>query len=145
MTTHSPTAMESQTVANNDSTAALAADLAQLNDLIANAPINEARAFVSELQQRWPESEEVAYFARVLAPPVVRGVSGEKYRARDLSAEIEWLREHATEYPGSWLALAGGQLLGSHRELKALLAEIRGIPEAESALLHFQPGSQEPR
>jgi hypothetical protein len=136
--------MGPEPVPASDTAVDLTADLARLRELIAEAPITEARTFVKGLEQRWPESAEVQHFARVLAPPVVRTVSGAKYRARDLSPEFDWLRKHADTYPGCWLALQGGRLLGANRELKALLAEIHGLPESESAFLHFQPPSKEP-
>jgi hypothetical protein len=113
--------------------------------LIAEAPIAEARAFAAELQQRWPESEEVQHFMRVLAPPVVSELSGDRYRARDLTPELDWLREHAAGYTGCWLALQGGRLLGANRELKALLDEIRDLPDSSNAFLHFQPLTEESR
>lgn len=54
----------------------LVADLKRLGEMLAEGDVEGARAWVSELQTRWPESERVRHYARVLAPPTVRVVPG---------------------------------------------------------------------
>src|SRR5438093_605946 len=70
----------------------LAADLQHLNDLLERDAVEPARRYVKELEQRWPESERVRHYARVLAPPVARTRPDLKFRRTD--REFEWLREH---------------------------------------------------
>jgi hypothetical protein len=72
----------------------------------------------------FPDHERVQRAAQVLAPPVVRVVR--LPRARGLDASRKWLREHASQYRGQWVAVREGQLLGAAEslgELKAVIGE----------------------
>ena len=73
---------------------------------IATAPahVEGARTLVRELETCWPEAERVRRWARVLAPPIVTLRPGE--HGRPLDRERAWLRQHAREYPGCWLAVS---------------------------------------
>jgi hypothetical protein len=139
MTTQSPTRKSPNPTTAEPAVAPLAEDLARLCELIANAPIREARAFAKELQQRWPESAEVAHWARVLAPPVARRVRPVGPRPKDRELEFGWLREHAGEYPGCWLAVLDDRLLAADPELRVVTEHVRSMPGADQALFHFQP------
>jgi hypothetical protein len=139
MTTRNPTMICPKPAAGDAPAGALAADLARLTDLIAKAPIRDARAFVEELQQRWPEAAEVAHWARVLGPPVVRRVRPAGPRPKPREREFGWLREHAGEYPGCWLAVLDDRLLAADPELQVVLEEVRSMPGTDQALFHFQP------
>jgi hypothetical protein len=119
----------------------LTAALEHLRDLVGSGSIEEARAFIQELERLWGGSEEVQYWARVLAPPTVRVRHGERGRPRD--RERAWLREHAAEYPGSWLALLGDQMVAADPDLGVVLQRIRQTPGAEHALIHFEPTNTE--
>ena len=90
---------------------------------------------------RWPEHETVRYWARVLAPPRGRVVKGA--RSRSLDRERAWLREHAHEYPGQWLAIFGDQLVAADRSLAAVLKKVRETPGAETAALYYQMPASE--
>src|SRR5437764_176261 len=68
--------------------------LAQLRDDLSNSRVTEARAAVDELKARWPESERVGYWARVLAPPEVVPTTGPDPRSRPRDRERAWLRQH---------------------------------------------------
>ena len=119
----------------------LTADLDRLRAMVEHSDVEGARAFVKELEQRWPDSHRVRHWASVLAPPVARrrpGVTG-----RSLERERAWLREHGREHPGCWLAILGDQLLAADADLGVVLAALRQIPGSEEALLHLQPGKAE--
>jgi len=117
----------------------LTADLARLLALLDRGEVEEARAWVKELERRWPDAERVRHFARVLAPTQVSVRRGE--RGRSLEREHAWLRAHARDYPGCWLAIFEDRLIAANPDLNAVLAATREIPGAERALLHFQPGA----
>jgi hypothetical protein len=119
----------------------LTAALDHLRDLVGGSSIEEARSLVRELERQWGESEEVQYWARVLAPPVVRVRPGE--RGRPLDRERAWLREHAADHPGCWLALLGDQIVAADPDLGVVLQKMRGTPGADQALLHFEPPAVE--
>src|SRR5687767_10029578 len=81
----------------------LATDLRHLLDLLEGDRVEEARRFVKELEQQWPDAERVRHYAHVLAPPVAR--SRPDIPARSSRRELKWLKEHAHEHPGCWLAV----------------------------------------
>jgi hypothetical protein len=110
--------------------------LTQLRSQLERGDVEGAREFVGQLAKRWPASERVDYWALVLAPPVARIASGA--RGRPLDRERAWLKAHAQEYPGCWLAVYGDRLIASDPDLRVVLAETRKALGAEGALLHFQ-------
>jgi hypothetical protein len=120
---------------------ALADDLARLRAFLEREDVEGAREFIKELEQRWPDSDRVRHFARVLAPPKVRIVPGA--RGRPLHKEHDWLRAHARKYPDCWLAVFEDRLIAANRDLGAVLATVRQTPGAEDSLLYFQPAGSD--
>jgi hypothetical protein len=113
------------------------AGLRQLRELLASGQGGAARSFAAELLARYPDSEGVTEFARVLAPPVTRVLAGRK--GRPLDRDYAWLREHGREYPGHWLAVLESELIAAAPDLKAVLAQLRDEPRGEQVLLHYEP------
>lgn len=94
--------------------------------LAAGAPL-PARHISAEGHRLYPEDTELANIARILAPPKVLG-KGSANPSRRL--DQEWLRQHAHEYRGQWLAIKDGELLAAAptaRELKVLIADMEGM------------------
>ena len=120
----------------------LAVDLQRLRDLIEHNRVGEARRFVKDLEQRWPEAERVQHYARVLAPPVVR--SRPDIPARSREREWKWLQEHGHEYPGCWLAIYEDRLIAADPDQRVVIARAREVLGEEGALLFHQPGEAEP-
>jgi hypothetical protein len=81
--------------------------LEHLRDLLAEGNVEGALSLARELEQRWPEPDDVQYWQRVLPPPKTRVRHGE--RGRPLDRERAWLRQHSGEYPGRWLAVFGDE------------------------------------
>lgn len=119
----------------------LEAELAYLRALLGQGAVEQARVLIEELARHWPDDETVRHYARVLAPPRVSVRRGHRGPSRQL--ERTWLREHAREYPGQWLAVLADQLIAADPDLDVVLAAIRQTPEAQRALLHFQPETAE--
>jgi len=75
-----------------------------------------------------PRHEELAKMAHILAPPrIVRTGLPPDPTAR---LNLEWLREHAAEHRGQWVALKNGRLLAaapSVRQLRTELPTTKGI------------------
>lgn len=94
--------------------AALAIDLAQMG------------------AQLFPYHERIQRAARVLAPPIAH--TTRLPPAGGMKASRRWLREHASEYRGQWVAVLGGQLMGVAPSLKELMSII-DLDEATLALL----------
>lgn len=121
----------------------LAADLQQLRDLLEFDRVDEARRFVRELEQRWPDSERVRHYAHVLEPPKFRLRPDIPPRSRE--RERKWLKEHGPEYPGCWIAVFEDRFIAADPDLRVVLARTREHLGAESALLFHQPIKPAPR
>ena len=117
----------------------LAADLQHLRDLLERVRIAEARRFVKELEQRWPESERVRHYAHVLQPPIVR--SRPDIPARSSEREWNWLKEHGHEYPGCWLAIYEDRLIAADPDRRVVTAKARLELGGEPYLIFHQPGN----
>ncbi|HYM01080.1 MAG TPA: hypothetical protein VEZ90_19130, partial [Blastocatellia bacterium] len=73
----------------------------------------DARQVSVDALKRYPDDDEVKKFARVLAPP--RIVASNPRPDPGIRANREWLKAHASEYSGQWVALRAGELLGAAR------------------------------
>lgn len=120
--------------------ASLERSLKQVYDLIESGDVAGARARTRDLKQEWPASERVRRLAELLAPPQTR-VATPKRRS-SFSREQEWLREHATEYPGCWLAVEGSDLVTADPDIKIVTATLEANGKADQVLLHFQPADE---
>lgn len=67
------------------------------------------------------------------APPEVRSVP---ILDRSRDAEFAWLKEHAEEYRGQWVALDGVNLLGSALRLRDLLLRLGPLGQGRNPLFH---------
>jgi hypothetical protein len=91
-----------------------------------------ARELATEGHRRFPDDPELARYARVLAPPQVLRADLPPDPSGTL--DILWLRAHADEYHGEWIALKDGQLVAhapTVRELKAQVPSFDGLFLAE--------------
>jgi len=134
---------EPEPIATTADKAALAADLRHLRDLLEEGRVEAARRFVKELEPRWPDSERVRHYARVLAPPVARGVPNSTPRSFD--REMAWLEQHAHEYPGCWLAVYEDQLVAADPNYGVATAKAREVLGERGALMWHQPLAEKPR
>ena len=117
----------------------LAADLQHLRALLEGVRITEARRFVKELEQRWPEAERVQHYARVLEPPKVR--MRPDIPARSSEREWKWLEQHGHEYPGCWLAIHEDRLIAADPDRRIVRERAERALGEETYLLFHQPGS----
>src|SRR6266851_2155903 len=117
----------------------LAADLQHLRALLEGERVQEARRFVKELEQCWPEAERVRHYARVLEPPKVR--MRPDLPARSSEREIKWLEEHGREYPGCWLAIHEDRLIAADPDRRVVTARAEQVLGEETYLLFYPQGS----
>jgi hypothetical protein len=68
-----------------------------------------ARKLAARGAERYHDHEELQKMARVLAPP--RVATADLPPDKSVRENQTWLREHADEYRGQWVALRGGDLL----------------------------------
>jgi hypothetical protein len=115
-------------------------EVAKLQSLLSRGRVEEARGLVNELEARWPESDLVRRFARVLAPPVARVVEGRNARTREqVREEGAWLRDNARAYPGCWVILLGDRLLAAHPKLRLALEEADRQAGRDVGSIHYIP------
>jgi hypothetical protein len=108
-----------------------------LGRLIGESAVEEARALAREAAQRWPDSPRVQKWAYVLEPAKARVVPGPPAPPSD--QERAWLRQHAHEYPGQWVALLGDQLIAANADLSKVLEAVKQTGREREVSLHFQP------
>src|SRR5207249_10249936 len=119
---------------------ALNRGLEQIRDYVSQGGhVEEARALVKGLEARWPDSERVRYWARVLGLPVVVPTPEAVRQARLLDREHAWLQKHRREYPGCWLAVHEDRLIVGDPDLGVVLAEARRQLGSAGAVLYWQP------
>ena len=82
-----------------------------------------ARTLAAEGARRYPEDEELAKMARILARPDV--LDAARPADASVSANQEWLRRHANEYRGRWVALRTGRLLADAPTAKELKSKLK--------------------
>jgi hypothetical protein len=111
------------------------AALAPLRGLLERGDDEDARQLIGQLPEQWPDSQRLQHLARVLAPPVVRLRPDLKPVNR--VRERAWLRDHAHEYPGCWIAVLGDQLVAADRELKVVVVRMKEEPKPEKAIRFF--------
>jgi hypothetical protein len=93
------------------------ATTAPVLNLLSAGRVSEARQLVNLLLKASP-SPKLEQWARVLMPPVVRAEPSATGGA--IARNNAWLREHAREYVGKWVALRDGVLVGEDPNRVAL-------------------------
>lgn len=78
-----------------------------------------------------PEDDYLRRADKVLAPPKLIGTQPAK---KGLSESMNWIREHAHEYSGSWIAVQEGSLLG-YASSRAELVHNWGNALTESTII----------
>lgn len=107
------------------------ATTAPVLELLKAGRVTEARQLVSLLLKASP-SPQLEQWARVIAPPIVR--SGGPAAGSGIEGTYAWLRQHAGEYAGKWVALREGVLLGADVSRVALHRRLEQSGELEGAL-----------
>jgi hypothetical protein len=115
----------------------LSAGLEHLRALLERQDLASAREWVDRLRQRWPDSDRVQHFLRILTRPTVAQQPERPRRSR--SQEYRWLRDHGGEHPGCWLALLGEDLIAADPDFAAVLGAVKKLPRPDDVLIHFQP------
>ena len=113
-------------------------DWERLSALLAAGRGSEARAYAQELGERWPNVKAIQQYARALEPSIARRVPGAP-QFRSLDQDYAWLRDHAHEYPGCWLAVFEGRLLAADTDLNRVTEIARRELGNTDAVLFYQP------
>jgi len=113
------------------------AEVERILDLAITGWVREARAAVAEATQRFPDHGRVRQLAELLEPPKAYARDGGT--RMDLRGQIAWLKAHAIEYPGQWLALRGDKLLGADASRVALHRRLEREDALDGAVFFFMP------
>jgi|SRR5581483_8631489 len=108
-------------------------------ELLRHGRIEEARTQLATLSARAPASEDVADLARKLARP--RGILAPGPPAASRERERAWLRAHAGEHRGNWLAVSGDSLIAAGPDYREVLARVRETVGVDNVVVFFQPGT----
>jgi len=92
-----------------------------------------ARRLTQIGQEQFPDNEQLKKAARVLAPPVTLGVGP---ATPELNSTVAWVKEHAAEYQGQWIAVRAGELMAHASSLDELIEKAGGLGMLEETLVH---------
>jgi hypothetical protein len=93
-----------------------------------------ARKLAQEGHRHFPDYERLKQAACVLAPPTVRA-KADMSPVEGLDASMAWLRDHANQYRGNWVAVYNGHLLATTTTLEELEEVIGQTADFESTIV----------
>ena len=102
----------------------------QLRSLLMEGRILDAQDLLAAVGPEIPIHPKLR---EVLAPARVRLVDR---RDSDRTADYAWLRANGARYQGQWVAVEGGRLVAAAPTLKELSAQLNGLPDITSPLVH---------
>jgi len=102
----------------------------RIRSLVEEGRILDARDLLKTAGDQVPAGSDLR---RILGPP---RVSKSDLLDVDRSPEFRWLKKHAHEYQGQWVALLGENLVASSEALKELLARLDELHLDGKPLLH---------
>lgn len=101
--------------------------------LMEREQISLARKTLDALPVGRLDDPMIARLRKLLAVPTTKTSHN---RDIDRAIDYKWIRDHAQEYSGQWVALSNGQLLGTATSLRALLKRINSLELKQRPLLH---------
>lgn len=101
--------------------------------LVEREQITLARKALDALPVRVLGDPTILRLRKTLAAPVTN--TSEK-RDIDRTVDYQWIRDHAQDYRGQWVALDNGKLLGAAASLRALLDRVKPLQSERRPLLH---------
>ena len=93
----------------------------RIRALVESGRVHQARELAKEALRANSSEPELAHWAEVLSPAMVRAVPEIQM---DRSADLRWLEDHGDSYPGQWVAVLDGSLVAhadTLRELESIL------------------------
>lgn len=105
----------------------------EIRALLAEGRISEARSLLDSSGNLVPAGSTLR---EIFAPSRVRKIDE---RDVDRTGEYRWLKEHARDFHGKWVALSGETLVLATDSLRDLLARLREIETPVEPLIHRIP------
>jgi len=104
----------------------------EIKRLVESGRIREARRYLLGLRTSMEQDPEIDLWSRVLSEPKVtvepRATGGA------LGENSAWLKQHAREYQGLWVALKQGVFLGSHENRAELHRALEKVGKISGAM-----------
>jgi hypothetical protein len=104
-----------------------------IRDLIQDEQITAARRMLDLVPPGALEEPAIIRLRRALVPPTVTRSSRKDI---DRTRAYEWLRQHAREYSGQWVAVAEDGVVATAPTLKELKQRLDQIRPTQSPLIH---------
>jgi uncharacterized protein DUF5678 len=104
-----------------------------IRDLIHREQVSAARRVLDLISVGASEEPAIAKLRRALTPPTVRPSTR---KDSDRTRAYEWLRQHAWEYRGQWVAVAEDGLIAAAPTLKQLRQQLEGREPTQQPLIH---------
>jgi hypothetical protein len=98
--------------------------------LVENQRTRAARVLLRQL----PDDRRYDQVKTLLRQPTT---STSPRRDRNRAREYEWLRQHANEYRGRWVAVSGAGLVATAHTLRDLRQRLQATGEGPTALVHY--------
>lgn len=94
---------------------------------------NLAIKLAQQGKRLFPKHKRIQQAAQVLTPPIGREISTSY--TQNLNASQLWLREHAPEYRGRWVAVREGELVATGESLQELTTVIGEAEDLTNTLI----------
>lgn len=104
-----------------------------VRDLIERDKVSAARELLSGLPLEYLGDPLILRLLRILAPPIVKKSDKQD---TDRQKDYAWLRDHARDYTGQWLALDDGRLVAVAATLRDIRAKVKALRLNHPPLLH---------
>lgn len=105
-----------------------------VRDLINREQIGAARKLLAGLPLEYLSDPLVLRLLKTLAQPIVKI---RKKQDVDRQKDYDWLRDHAREYAGQWVALHDGRLLAASATLRDLSEKVKALRLSHPPLFHW--------
>jgi hypothetical protein len=109
----------------------------EVRQLLARGRLGEAYTLAAWAASKRRDSDPLAGWADVLKPVPAR--SGGLATGRSRQREENWLRRHAHEHEGEWVALLGDRLVAAGARLAEVRESVSAAGHEADVLLHFIP------
>jgi|HubBroStandDraft_1064217.scaffolds.fasta_scaffold00816_17 hypothetical protein len=106
--------------------------------LVEKGDLRGARTLVESAEANGPAGDDLEGWSRALAPPTITRTQARS--TRSVRSNASWLREQSHRFPGQWVALRDGVLLGSSASRVVLQDALRGRQDLVGALFVRMPG-----
>src|SRR5262249_52026963 len=101
--------------------------------LMESEQITLARKTLDSLPVSYLSDPMIVRLRKMLAVPITK--TSQK-RDIDRALDYQWIRDHAQDYRGQWVALDNGELLGAATSLRELLDRVKPLRSEHRPLLH---------